>query len=71
LKSCDQILKAEKIIILEKIGSGQIFSVIKNIEEIRYTVKQVMIVVLLNFVFAMVKTSEHVLFYVKMVALLD
>jgi len=37
LKSCDRILEAQKIIILEKIEGDQIFRVIENIEEIRYT----------------------------------
>ena len=36
MKSCDRILEAQKIIILEKIEGDRIFSVIENIEEIRY-----------------------------------
>jgi len=36
LKSCDRILEAQKIIILEKIEGDRIFRVIENIEEIRY-----------------------------------
>jgi len=36
MKSCDRILEAQKIIILEKIVCGRIFRVIENIEEIRY-----------------------------------
>jgi len=36
MKSCDRILEAQKIIILEKIGGDRIFSVIENIEEIQY-----------------------------------
>ena len=37
LKSCDRILEAQKIIILEKIEGDRIFRVIEDIEEIRYT----------------------------------
>jgi len=33
LKSCDRILEAQKIIILEKIEGDRIFSVIENIEK--------------------------------------
>ena len=40
MKSCDRILEAQKIIILEKIEGDQIFRVIENIEEIRYSWKQ-------------------------------
>jgi len=36
LKSCDRILEAQKIIILDKIEGDRIFRVIENIEEIRY-----------------------------------
>jgi len=36
LKSFDRILEAKNIIIFEKIGGDRIFSVIENIEEIRY-----------------------------------
>jgi len=36
LKDCDRILEAQKIIILAKMGVDWIFSVIEDIEEIRY-----------------------------------
>jgi len=36
LQNCDRILEAQKIIILAKMGIDQIFSVIKDKEEIRY-----------------------------------